>query len=127
MDKITVITPPDKLLNSSPSLFLINPSTYVKNQIQDFLNVYGSDLNLYMYNDDDNNVEWLLNILHISDYTVFDVDNANPEVRNFVSYIISKNKVFYLTNDTVTPYNLISNNRVYELSFLMSLFKGEEN
>ncbi len=127
MDKITVITPPDKLLNSSPSLFLINPSIYVKNQIQDFLNVYGSELNLYMYNEDDNNIEWLLNILHISDYTVFDVDNANPEVRNFVSYIISKNKVFYLTNDTVTPYNLISNNRVYELSFLMSLFKGEEN
>lgn len=127
MDKITVITPPDKLLNSSPSLFLINPSIYVKNQIQDFLNVYGSELNLYMYNEDDNNIEWLLNILHISDYTLFDVDNANPEVRNFVSYIISKNKVFYLTNDTVTPYNLISNNRVYELSFLMSLFKGEEN
>lgn len=100
---------------------------YVKNQIQDFLNVYGSALNLYMYNEDDNNVEWLLNILHISDYTIFDVDNANPEVRNFVSYIISKNKVFYLTNDAVTPYNLISNNRVYELSFLMSLFKGEEN
>lgn len=100
---------------------------YIKNQIQDFFNTYPSDFNLYMYTEDDNNVEWLLNVLHIVDFTIYDVDNSNPEIRNFSSYIISKNKVFYLTNDTSTPYNLISKNRVYELSFLKSLFKGEND
>jgi hypothetical protein len=127
MDRITVITPPDKLLNSSPSLFLITPSVYVKNQVQDFINTYTYDLNLYMYTEEDRNIEWVLNTIHIADYTVYDLDNSSPELRNFSSYIISKNKVFYLTNDSSTPYNLISNNRIYELSFLTSLFKGDNN
>jgi len=125
MDQITVITPPDKLLNSTPSLLVITPSTDVKIKIHDFISTYPNKLNVYFYEGSDSDPEWVLTVIPIVNCVVFDLDNSDPVIRNFASYIISKSNVFYLTNDTYTPYNLISNNRVYNLNFLSNIFNGE--
>lgn len=125
MDQITVITPPDKLFNSNPSLLIVTPSNDTKIKIHDFISSYPSKLNVYYYEESDSDVEWLLSVIPIVDSAIFDLDNSGPIIKSFSSYIISKSNVFYLTNDTITPYNLISNNRVYDLNFLSNIFNGE--
>lgn len=125
MDQITVITPPDKLFNSNPSLLVVTPSNDTKIKIHDFISSYPSKLNVYYYEESDSDVEWLISVIPIVDCAIFDLDNSGPIIKSFSSYIISKSNVFYLTNDTITPYNLISNNRVYDLNFLSNIFNGE--
>lgn len=125
MDQITVITPPDKLFNSTPSLLVISPGNDVKIKVHDFISTYPDELNVYFYENSDADPAWVLSVVSLVNCVVFDLDNADPVMRNFASYIISKSNVFYLTNDTLTPYNLISNNRVYDLNFLSNIFNGE--
>jgi hypothetical protein len=126
MDQITVITPPDKLFNSTPALLVITPNSNIKIKIHDFVSSYPNKLNVYFYEESDSNIEWVLSVIQLVECVIFDLDNAGPDLRNFSSYIISKSNVFYLTNDAITPYNLISNNRVYDLNFLSNIFNGEQ-
>lgn len=126
MDQITVITPPDKLFNDNPALLIITPSNDIKIKVHDFVSVYPDNLNVYFYENSDADPEWVLSVIPMVDCVIFDLDNADLIIRNLSSYIISKANVFYLTNDAITPYNLISNNRVYDLNFLSNIFNGEK-
>jgi hypothetical protein len=46
-------------------------------------------------------------------------------IRKFASILIAKPNTFYLTNDEVTPYNLISANRIFDLHWLDRLLKED--
>lgn len=120
--KINIITAPDKLLNKSKSFFLIHPREEITLQLQNFLQNYQEkQCNVYMYmpeNEDEEDIKWVLDICHIADYIVIDIDNCSTSIRNFLSYMISLPNVFYLTNDEVTPYNYISVNRIFNLDWL---------
>ena len=125
MDLITIITPPDKLFNSSTSVLVITPSNLTKLQLQSFLSGYSNDMNVYIYDQDDDDIEWLLSVMKASDCVIFDIDNAGKTIQNLSGYIVSQKNVFYLTNDSITPYNMLSKNRVYDLSWLYAYFNGE--
>lgn len=125
MDKITIITPPDKLFNKVQSLLVITPSADLKIQLQGFMAEYPQSLNVYFYDESESDMDWLLSIINVVDCVIFDIDNSGTELRNFSSFIVSHDNVFYLTKDTVTPYNLISNNRIYDLNWIHGFFNGE--
>lgn len=128
MDHITVITPPDALYNRSKSILVISPNQSLKQQLQSFLISYPDPLNLYLYEPQiiGDNMEWAIKISKIADCVILDLDNTTEMIRAFSSYLISFSNVFYLTNDNFTPYNIISANRIYDLSWLPNFFKHED-
>jgi hypothetical protein len=121
MTKINLITPPDKLYNKSKSFLLVWPTNEILEQLQNLIVNWDETINLFLYSpeqDEDFDIEWLLDVSKHVDYVVLDLDNMDSQSRNFASYLISYDHVFYLTNDELTPYNLISTNRIFNLDWI---------
>lgn len=122
MNDITIITPPDILYNDTRSILLITPSANTKKIIQDILKQSVEAVNVYLYEPDlETNIEWLLSLVKIVDITIFELDNCDINTRVFASHFIAQSNTFYLTNDGITPYNLISKNRIYDFTWLENL------
>jgi hypothetical protein len=126
LGKITVITPPDKLFNLTLSYLLVKPSNHVKQQFQAILSQSIDDLNVFIYDQDDNDTSWLLSVVHQVDCVIVDIDNCDPVTKQFVTFMMAQPYVHYITNDEVTPYNLISKNRIWDLDFIVEQIKNQE-
>jgi hypothetical protein len=126
LGKITVITPPDKLFNLTLSYLLVKPSNHVKQQFQAILSQSIDDLNVFIYDEADNDISWLLSVVHQTDVVIIDVDNCDPVTKQFVTFMISQPYVHYITNDEITPYNLISKNRIWDLDFIVEQIQNQE-
>lgn len=120
MPNITVVTPPDKVHNFNKSMLLIYPDEAIKDQLQTLVQDVDADFNLYLYQleDTEQNLEWLLDMVKLCDKVIFNIDTSSPQVRQLASYIVAHTNVFWLTNAAETVYTTLSNNRVYDLSFL---------
>lgn len=119
MTEVTVITPPDFLANDNLKIVLICPGVEVRKSINQILKDINEDVDLYLYDDaDSNDIDWLLQRVLTSDISILDLDHCPSIVKNLAGYLISRKNVFYLTNDEVTPYYMISNNRIYDLYWL---------
>jgi hypothetical protein len=128
MTKINVITPPDVIHNKSTSFLLVQPSVGVRDQFQNLLKKFNSPMNIYLYDpkdDEERKYDWLLNISRFVDYTILDIDNLDTIERNLATYFVSLPNTFYLTNDEVTPYNILSVNRIYNLDWLYDKLKED--
>jgi len=90
LGKITVITPPDKLFNLTLSYLLVKPSNHVKQQFQAILSQSMDDLNVFIYDEADNDTSWLLSIVHQTDVVIIDVDNCDPVTKQFVTFMIAQ-------------------------------------
>ena len=124
LGKITVVTPPDRLFNSNISYLLVKPSNFVKQQFQTILSHCMDDLNVFIYDSDDLDTSWMLSVAQQADIIIVDVDNCDPITKQFVTFLLSAPNVHYITNDEITPYNLISKNRIYNLDGLIDQLKS---
>ena len=115
LGKINIVTPPDKLFNLNPSLLLISPSLAVKQQMQKYLSQSIDEVNVFVYDETEQDLDWLLSVHFRADVTVIDIDNCTPTTKLFVTYMIAHPETYYITNDEITPYGLISKNRIYDL------------
>jgi len=128
LGKINIITPPDKLFNLNPSLLLVNPSLVVKQQMQKYLSCSIDEVNVFVYDDTEHDLDWLLSVHYRADVTVIDIDNCEPTTKLFVTYMIAHPETYYISNDELTPYGLISKNRIYDLDAIPFFHKiGEED
>ena len=127
LGKITLITPPDKLFNMNLAYFLIKPSNHIKQQFQTILSQSIDDLNVFVYDTDDMDTSWMLSIAHQADVVIIDVDNCDPITQQFVTFIIAQPNAYYITNDELTPYNLISKNRIYNLDWVVEKLQEEDD
>lgn len=126
LGKINLITPPDVLFNTNTGYLLVKPSTKLKVQFQTILSNIPSDINVYIYESDEVDFAWLLNASNNSDFIIIDIDNCDPITKNFVSLLLAQPTAFYLTNDEITPWSLISRNRIYNLDWLIELLDTAE-
>lgn len=127
LGKITVITPPDKLFNLTLSYLLVKPSIQVKEQFQTILSHSIDDLNVFIFDQDETDISWLLSVAQQADIVIVDVDNCDPITRQFVTFMIAQPNAHYITNDELTPYNLISKNRIYNLDWIVEQLKAEQD
>lgn len=125
--KINLITPPDNLFNLNPGYLLIKPSNKVKMQFQQILSQVEDDLNVYIYDTDETDIKWMLGISQQADYIIIDIDNCDNVTKSFVSFLLAQPNVSYLTNDEITPWDLISKNRIYNLDWIVELVKDSNN
>ncbi len=127
LGKITLITPPDKLFNNNLSYLLVKPSNTVKQQFQSILSKSLDDLNVFVYDDNETDISWMLSVAQQVDVVVIDVDNCDPLTKSFVTFLLAQPNVHYITLDETTPYNLISKNRIWDLDGLVEKFNQEED
>lgn len=125
LGKITVITPPDKLFNSTLSYLLVKPSKLVKEQFQTILSRSIDDLNVFIFDTDDQDIDWLLSVAQQADCVIIDVDNCDPITQKFITYLLTEPNVHYITNDELTPYKLINQNRIFNLDWIIEQILDE--
>lgn len=119
LGKINLITPPDSLFNANISYLLVKPSTKLKVQFQTILSAIDEEINVYIYDTDIVDVQWMLNAANNVDVIIVDVDNCDAITKNFVALLLSLPITHYLTEDEITPWSLISRNRIYNLDWLV--------
>jgi len=124
--RINLITPPDKLFNLSVGILLIKPSNNLKISFQDLLAKIDDDLNVFIFDQDDFDIGWLLDVSNQADFIIIDIDNCDELTKKFISFIIAQPNVHYITNDNVTPWHLINRNRIYNLDWIKEKFKNED-
>jgi hypothetical protein len=127
LGKITVITPPDKLFNLNLSYLLVKPSVHIKQQFQAILSKCIDDLNVFIYDQDETDVSWMLGVSQQVDVIIVDIDNCDPVTKQFVTFLIAQPNAYYITNDEITPYNLISKNRIYDLDSIVEQMTNPED
>jgi len=59
---INLITPPDKLYNGNLSFLLVSPSDDKKEQFNQMAKRIGQDLNVYLFDKNETDVPWLLDV-----------------------------------------------------------------
>ena len=115
---LNLITSPDKLFNKTPSLLLVNPSDIIKENFNSLATKFESDVNLYLYENIEEEISWLLEVAQSVDYIVLDIDNTKDH-HWIIGYLLGFNNTFWLTNGSESVYNIINNNRIYELNQFM--------
>ena len=119
------------LFNDSFQLLLLYPSKQIQDELQDkFLASIDADVNVYVYDKPtqvEEEINWMLNVFKQCDIAIIDVDNTSTWCRDLSSYMIAKNKTYWLTNSQDSVYNSLSNNKVYNLDFLSNIGDNFEN
>ena len=118
LGKINLITPPDRLYNSNMSYLLVKPSTKIKLQFQNMLQDIKEDVNVYVFDDTESDIDWLLSVSQTSDFVIIDIDNCDQLTKLFVPLMLTQANTHYMTSDEITPYKLVSRNRIYNFDWL---------
>jgi hypothetical protein len=127
LGKINLITPPDKLYNTNVSYLLVKPSTKVKVQFQTMLSDIKEDINVYVFDGEESDIDWLLGVAQIVDFVIIDVDNCDQLTKLFISLLLTQPNTHYITNDEITPYKLLSRNRIYNFEWLNEVLNDTED
>ena len=106
---LNLITYPDKLFNDNASLLLVNPSDTIKENFNHYATQFKADVNLYLYENKEDELSWLLEVAQ-------SVDQIGHWI---IGYLLGFGKTFYLTSTPESVYNVINNNRIYELKQFM--------
>jgi hypothetical protein len=117
-NQIVIITAPDKIYNSDTSILLICPSDDTKLMVRNELASNKFGCRLFVYQDHDADIDWLLDIFNQADHVMLDLDNSPPVVRDLASYFISQSKTKWLTKGENLVYNKLSVCRVYDMRWI---------
>ena len=124
LGKITLITPPDRLFNTNLSYLMVKPSNYVKEQFQTILSQTIDDINVFIYDNEDTDISWMLSVAGQVDCVIIDVDNCDSITQKFITFMLAQPNANYITKDETTPYGLISKNRIYNLDIIVEQMKN---
>ncbi len=123
--KITLITPPDIFENSNTSILFCHLSDEEQDAVSKWLSKadVSSDINLYVYTDEATPV-WFLYALNRCEYKYININGVNLITQALGGYILSRNNVYYKTDDAnlAAVYSHINSNRVNSVDeFLESI------
>jgi hypothetical protein len=104
---------------------LVKPSMQVKEQFQTILSHVEDDLNVFIFDDEDMDMGWLLSVALQVDIVIIDIDNCDPITHKFITFMLAQPNAHYITKDNTTPYNLISKNRIFDLNQIIEKIKQE--
>lgn len=119
MSDITLITPPDHILNDAYSFLLIYPSAHIKDEFNNIVAKLDSHYNVYLYEDSGIvHPDWLLTTAKVVDCIILDIDNCPSDLSTMFGYFVANPKTYWLTKGENMLYNSISNKRIFNLDFI---------
>lgn len=125
LNKIKIITYPDRVFDNSADVLLINLSPDWLSIFQkEFLSTTDISCNVYMYDArtyEPSQLDWLLGVFRSSKLTILDLNNLSPHLQDFIVYFLADSTTFWLTNIDKPQYNHISKNKIYSFEFLQHL------
>ena len=125
--KITLITPPDIFENANKSILLCHMTDEEQDIISRWLKNADLpyELNLYAYTNEANPV-WFLYALNRCEYKYININNVNTLTQALAGYVLSRNNVFYKTDDTniAAIYSHINSNRVDSIDVFLEIVLG---
>jgi hypothetical protein len=125
LEKILLITSPDKVRNNNKSVLLLYPGADIKLHIQnDILPNYSHGLNVYLHEDEtknSSNIEWLLDISYMCDIIFIDIDNCPDFFIGMIGHFMGMSKTCWRSQLENQIYSHINDNRVFDLSMLLTL------
>ena len=124
MSKINLITPPDILHNKNKSILCISFDNENRKSLQNVLAKVQENLNIYIFDNDITEIDWLLNLHKICDVCIVNLDNLPQEIRTIMSYLISFDNTYWLTKGEEMLYNKISSNRIFDLNQIKDKIGG---
>ena len=93
-------------------------------QFQTLLSAVDDDINVYVYDTEEADIAWMLNASQHADFVIIDVDNCDEITKSFVSFMLAQPNSYYMTSDEITPWNLISRNRIYNLDWILEILES---
>ena len=127
--KLTLITPPDIFENSNLSILLCHLTDEEQDAVGRWLqlNDVEQNINLYAYAGEPNTV-WFLYALNRCEYKYINLDCVNLMTQSLSGYILSRNNVFYRTDNKNLSaiYSHINTNNISKIEdFLESILGGQ--
>lgn len=124
MSKINLITPPDILRNKNRSILCISLQEEHKQELQNILADTNENLNVYVFDNNITEIDWLLNLHRSCELCIANLDNFPVEIRAIMSYLISFDNTYWLTKGEEILYNKISLNRIFKLDQIKEKIGG---
>jgi hypothetical protein len=125
--KITLITPPDIFQNDRTSVLFIDLTDQDQDEVTKWLSKSNSlNLNIYYFQGEPT-IPWLLFAISVSTFKYLNLNNTSAVSSYLLGYIISKDGVYYSTNDqnVADLYSHLNHNRVNNaVDFLEKVFGG---
>jgi len=84
------------------------------------------DINVYVYDDSESDIDWLLCTSQLVDFVIVDIDNCDYNTKLFISLILTQSNAHYFTSDDTTPWKLISRNRIYNLDWITEILNRND-
>ena len=91
------------------------------------LSQMGDDINVYVFDDDEMDIDWMLSVSQASDFVIIDIDNCDTQTLMFVALMLTQPNSYYMTLDEVTPWHLVSRNRIYNLDWITEILDKEDD
>jgi len=85
------------------------------------------DVNVYVYDDNENDIDWLLGVAQIVDFVIIDIDNCDQLTKLFVALLLTQSNTHYITTDEITPYKLISRNRIFNFDWIQEVLNSTDD
>ena len=123
-NKITLVTPPDVILNRVQTILLITPSADIKNSLEYFLSTIKANMTVYLYDENQHDLKWLLSIAVRANAVIVDCDNAPEDLSHFLSYIISMPNTYYRITNPKVDFLLINPNRFHDFPDLKTKIRS---
>jgi hypothetical protein len=105
---------------------LVKPSNHIKQQFQTILSQSVDDLNVFIFDEQDTDISWLLGVAIQANCVIIDVDNCDAITSKFITFILAEGNSYYITKDDTTPYSLISKNRIYNLDSIVEDLRNQQ-
>lgn len=123
-NKITLVTPPDVILNRVQTILLITPGQDIKNSLEHFLGTIKANINVYIYDENQTDHKWLLSVAVRANAVIVDCDNIPDNLSHFLSYIISMPNTYYRITNPKVDYLLINPNKFHDFPDLRTKIKS---
>lgn len=112
--EIKIITPPDIVFTQDINLLLVCPGEELSESLNKFLINFEKSINIYLFDQSQDDVKWLLTLSKICNYNIVDVDNINEKASHFLSYILSLSNTYYKCSHEKADWGLLNKNKFFD-------------
>lgn len=123
---INIISPPDNIFNQNANYLLVRPTNTLKLELQQLLIETDEEVNVFVFDEKDTDVAWLMSVSQYAGVIVVDIDNCDTSLYPFIGLLLLHPNSCYISSNP-QPWHLISRKRIFNLEGLINYMVGVED